>query len=88
MTQSINGVTITNVVHTYTASTDTTTALSADAAQVLSTTPGVVEVFVNGRTTADACTVTQLGAPATSSSIACDIVDTVNVTDIRFVVNG
>lgn len=92
--QSVSGATFTNVVHTYTASTDTTTALSARAAQLLSTTAGVVKVHLNGSATADAagCTVTHVDTDATvgvdASDIACNITDTANLTEIRFVVNG
>lgn len=93
--QSVSGATFTNVVHTYTASTDTTTALSARTAQVLSTATGVVKVYLNNSPTSDVnCTVTQVDttSPADGtpdvSDVACDITDTVNLTDVRFVVNG
>lgn len=93
--QSVSGATFTNVVHTYTPDTDTTTAISAKAEELLSTTAGVVTVSVNGAA-AENCTVTQtdvapLGTDegATDfSDIACDITDVANVTSIRFVVNG
>lgn len=94
VTQSVSGATFTNVVHSYTAATDTTTALSARAAQLLSTTAGVVNVFLNGSGTADAagCTVTQVDTDADlavdASDVACNITDTANLTSIRFVVNG
>ncbi|MQB02540.1 MAG: hypothetical protein GEU78_20450, partial [Actinobacteria bacterium] len=55
--QSVSGATFTNVVHTYTAETDTTTALSAKAEELLSTATGVVTVSVNGAAAED-CTVT------------------------------
>ncbi|HUG85321.1 MAG TPA: hypothetical protein VMM13_12190 [Euzebya sp.] len=93
--QSISGATFTNVVHTYTEATDTTTALDAKAEELLSTAAGVVTVSVNGAA-AEACTVTWtdvnldgIDDGATDfSDIACDITDTANVTSIRFVVNG
>lgn len=93
--QSVSGATFTNVTHTYTAATDTTTALSAKAEELLSTAAGVVTVSVNGAP-AEACTVTltdlvPLGTDegATDySTVNCDIADTANVTSIRFVVNG
>lgn len=93
--QSVSGATFTNVAHTYTAATDTTTALSAKAEQLLSTTAGVVTVSVNSGA-AQACTVTVTDVDEDGvddgasdfSDIACDIADTANVTSIRFVVNG
>lgn len=95
VTQSISGATITNVVHTYTAGTDTTTALSAKAEQLLSTATGVVKVSINGGT-AQNCTVTltdvaPLGTDEGSSdfsTVNCDITDTANVTSVSFIVNG
>lgn len=91
--QSVSGATITNVVHTYTAATDTTTAISARAAQLLSMTAGVVTISINDGA-AQACTVTQVDttSPADgtldASDIACNITDVANVTSVRFVVNG
>ncbi len=46
--QSVSGATITNVVHSYTEATDTTTAVSAKAEQLLSTSAGVVKIGING----------------------------------------
>ncbi|UUZ60970.1 hypothetical protein [Nocardioides sp. B-3] len=93
--QSVSGATITNVSHTYTSATDTTTAISAKAEQLLSTTAGVVKVSINDGTLEN-CTVTltdiaPLGTDegATDfSDIACNIADIANVTSVRFVVNG
>jgi hypothetical protein len=93
--QTVSGATVTNVTHAYAADTDTTTALSAKAEQLLSTTAGVVTVAVNGGS-AQACTVTltdvaPLGVDDGAgdySTIACDITDLTNVTSVRFVVNG
>ena len=93
--QSISGVDFSNVVHTYTAATDTTTAISAKAEQLVSEDAGVVTVTVNGGAP-QACTVTQTDllnddvdtGLTEYSDVACDITDTVNVTAIRFIVNG
>jgi hypothetical protein len=93
--QSVSGATITNVTHTYTAATDTTTAISAKAEELLSTSAGVVKIGINSEALQD-CTVTQTdiapigadGGVADFSTIACDITDTANVTSVRFVVNG
>lgn len=93
--QTVSGATITNVSHTYTASTDTTTAISAKAEQLLSTTAGVVKVSINDGTLQN-CTVTvtdvaPLGTDEGAgdfSTIACDITDVANVTSVRFVING
>jgi hypothetical protein len=95
VTQSVSGANITNVVHSYTPATDTTTAISAKAEELLPTTAGVVQVSVNGGAL-EPCTVTQTDANddgiddgATDySDITCDIADTINVTSVRFVVNG
>ncbi len=94
VTQSVSGATFTNVVHAYTASTDTTTSLSGRTAELLSTATGVVKVFLNESATADAagCTVTAVDTDADTvndaSDVTCNITDTVNLTSIRFVVNG
>ena len=100
VTQSVSGATFTNVAHTYTSSTDTTTALDAKAEQLLSKTAGVVTVHLNNSLTADtgACTVAWTESAtgtvgiddgaADFSSISCDISDTSNLANIRFVVNG
>jgi hypothetical protein len=93
--QTVSGATFTNVTHTYTAATDTTTALSAKAEQLLSTTAGVVKVSINDGALQN-CTVTltdvaPLGTDEGAgdfSDIACDITDVANVSSIRFVVNG
>lgn len=89
--QSVSGATITNVVHSYTAATDTTTSISAKAEQLLSTTAGVVKVSINDGALED-CTVTLTDVEPLGtddySTIACDITDTANVTSVRFVVNG
>jgi hypothetical protein len=93
--QTVSGATITNVTHTYTAATDTTTALSAKAEQLLSTATGVVKVSINDGAL-ETCTVTVTDVDgdgvddgaADFSDIACDITDTANVTSVRFVVNG
>lgn len=95
VTQSVSGATITNVVHNYTAATDTTTAISAKAEELLSTATGVVSIAVNGAAPQD-CTVTHTDvAPLGTddgvsdfSTIECDITDVANVTDVRFIVNG
>ena len=95
VSQTVSGATITNVVHTYTASSDTTTAISAKAEELLSTAAGVVTLSVDGAA-AEACTVTvtdvaPLGTDEGAgdfSSIACDIADTVNLTSLAFVING
>ncbi|TAL23256.1 MAG: hypothetical protein EPN99_04575, partial [Frankiales bacterium] len=55
--QSVSGATFTNVVHAYTPASDTTTALTAKAEELLSTATGVVTVSVNGGAAED-CTVT------------------------------
>lgn len=91
--QSVSGATITNVAYTYTAATDTTTAISAKAEELLAA--GSVKVSVNNGALQD-CTVTVTDAnsdgvddgAADFSDIACDITDTANVTSVRFVVNG
>jgi len=93
--QTVSGATITNVTHTYTAATDTTTDISAKAEQLLSTATGVVKVSINDGALAN-CTVTvtdvaPLGTDEGAgdfSNIACNIADTANVTSVRFVVNG
>jgi hypothetical protein len=93
--QSVSGATITNVVHSYTPATDTTTAISAKAEELLSTTAGAVQVSINGGAL-EPCTVTQtdvntdgIDDGATDfSDIACNIADTAGVTSVRFVVNG
>jgi hypothetical protein len=94
--QTVSGATITNVTHTYTAATDTTTAISAKAEQLLSTTAGVVKVSINDGALQN-CTVTvtdvaPLGTDEGAgdfSDIACDITpDVANVTSVRFVING
>lgn len=95
VSQTVSGATFTNVVHAYTSATDTTTAVSAKAEQLLSTTAGVVTISVNGGA-AQACTVTQtdvtpLGTDEGAgdySSVACDITDATNVTSLAFTVNG
>lgn len=92
--QSVSGATFTNVVHEYTAADDTTTALSGRTAELLSTEAGVVKVFLNASETADVngCTATPVDTNADTiddaSDVVCDIVDTANLTAIRFVVNG
>lgn len=93
--QSVSGATITNVAHAYTADSDTTTAISAKAEQVLSTATGVVKVSINGGASEN-CTVTVTDVDADGvddgatdySDLSCDITDTANVTSVRFVVNG
>lgn len=93
--QSVSGATLTNVVHSYTPETDTTTAISAKAEELLSTADGVVQVSINGAAL-EPCTVTRTDANDNGvddgamdfSDIACDIADTANVTSVRFVVNG
>ena len=95
VSQTVSGATFTNVVHTYTAATDTTTAVSAKAEQLISTATGVVTVSVNGGG-AQACTVTWTDVNEDGiddgvsdfSDVACDITDLANVTSLRFVVNG
>lgn len=95
VSQSVSGATFTDVVHTYTSATDTTTAVSAKAEQLLSTTSGVVTLSVNGGA-AQSCTVSQTDVTPFGtdegagdfSSVACDITDTANVTSLAFVVNG
>lgn len=95
VSQSVSGATFTNVVHSYTSATDTTTALAAKAEQLLSTTAGVVQVSVNGGTP-ESCTVTVTdvaplgvdGGADDFSDIACDIADVANVTSVAFTVNG
>jgi hypothetical protein len=91
--QSVSGATITNVVHSYTADTDTTTAISAKAEQLLSA--NAVKVSINGTALQD-CTVAVtdvntdgIDDGATDfSNITCAITPTANVTSVRFVVNG
>jgi hypothetical protein len=93
--QSISGATITNVVYSYTPATDTTSAISARAEELLSTTAGVVQVSVNGGAL-EACAVEQNDANSDGiddgamdySDVSCDINDAANVTSVRFVVNG
>ncbi|MFC5731613.1 hypothetical protein [Nocardioides vastitatis] len=93
--QTVSGATITNVAHTYTDSTDTTTAISAKAEQLLSTATGVVKVSINSGT-AQNCTVTltdvaPLGTDEGASdysTLNCDITDVANVTNVRFTING
>ena len=95
VSQSVSGATFTNVSHTYTAATDTTTAISAKAEELLSTAEGVVTLSVNGGA-GQPCTVTQtdiapLGTDEGTgdfSSIACDIADQANLTSLSFTVNG
>lgn len=95
VSQSVSGATITNVAHSYTADSDTTTAISAKAEQLLSTAAGVVKVSINGGA-AENCTVavTDVNADGVDdgatdfSDVACDIADTANVTSVRFIVNG
>ena len=95
VSQTVSGATFTNVNHSYTSATDTTTAISAKAEQLLSTDTGVVTLSVNGGSEQD-CTVTwtdlaPLGTDegaADFSSIACDITDAANVTSLAFTVNG
>jgi hypothetical protein len=94
--QLISGATITNVVHTYTAASDTTTAIDAKAEELLE--DGSVTIEVNGGVPngAEACSVARTDVNADGiddgagdfTDITCDIVDTVNVTSIRFIVNG
>jgi hypothetical protein len=93
--QSVSGAHITNVVHAYTPATDTTTAISAKAEELLSTKEGVVQVSINGGGL-QLCTVAQTDADENGvddgsmdySDIACNIADTDNVASVRFVVNG
>jgi hypothetical protein len=93
--QSVSGANITNVVHSYTPATDTTTAISAKAEELLSTTAGAVQVSINGEAL-EPCTVSQTDADTDGtddgatdySDITCDIADTSDVTSVRFVVNG
>jgi hypothetical protein len=93
--QSVSGANITNVVHAYTPETDTTTAISAKAEELLSETPGAVKVSINGGAL-KSCTVSQTDADDNGvddgamdfSNIACENVDTVNVTSVRFSVTG
>jgi hypothetical protein len=93
--QSVSGANFTNVVHSYTPATDTTTAISAKAEELLSTTAGVVKISVNGGAL-EPCTVSQTDANTDGvddgamdySNISCDISDTDDVTSVRFVVNG
>ena len=93
--QSISGATITNVVYSYTPDTDTTTSISAKAEELLPTTAGVVQVSVNGGAL-EPCTVSPTDANTDGtddgttdySDITCDIANTTNVTNVRFVVNG
>lgn len=93
--QTVSGATITNVTHTYTAATDTTTTIAAKAEQLLSTTAGVVKVSINDGAVQN-CTVAVTDVDLDSvddgatdySDITCDITDTANVTSVRFVVNG
>lgn len=95
VSQTVSGASFTNVTHTYTSATDTTTAISAKAEQLLSTDEGVLTLSVNGGAP-QACTVTWTDiAPLGSdegagdfSDIACDITDTANVTSLAFTVNG
>ena len=93
--QSVSGANFTNVVHSYTPATDTTTAVSAKAEELLSTEAGAVQVSINGGVL-QPCTVTQTDANTDGvddgamdfSDVACDIADAANVTSVRFVVNG
>ena len=93
--QTVSGATITNVVHTYTAATDTTISIAAKAEQLLSTNAGVVKVSINDGALQN-CTVAVTDVDldgvddgATDySDLTCDITDTANVTSVRFVVNG
>jgi hypothetical protein len=93
--QSVSGATITNVVHSYTPATDMTTAISAKAEELLSTTAGVVQVSINGGEL-EPCLVSQTDADEDGvddgsmdySDVACDIADQADVTSVRFVVNG
>jgi hypothetical protein len=93
--QSVSGATFTNVVHSYTAATDTTTAISAKAEELLSTSAGVVQVSINDGALQDcSVTVTDVAPLGTDegagdfSDVTCDITDVANVTSVRFVVNG
>ncbi|MCW2848436.1 MAG: hypothetical protein JWR90_2410 [Marmoricola sp.] len=93
--QSVSGANITNVAYSYTPESDTTTAISAKAEELLPTKAGVVRVSINGDPL-ETCTVSQTDADqdgiddgATDfSDITCDIADTPGVTSVRFVVNG
>jgi hypothetical protein len=93
--QTVSGANITNVVHSYAPATDTTTAISAKAEELLPTTPGAVKVSINGGAL-EPCTVTQTDANNDGiddgamdySDVTCDIADTTDVTGVRFVVNG
>ena len=95
VSQAVSGANFTNVTHSYTAATDTTTAISAKAEELLSKSAGVVTLSVNGGQ-AGACTLTWTDADedgaddgeADFSNIACDIADTANLTSLRFTVNG
>ena len=93
--QAVSGANFTNVIHTYDAASDETSAVSAKAEELLSESEGVVTLSVNNGS-AQACTVTQTDVDADGvddgagdfSSVSCDITDVANVTSIRFVVNG
>lgn len=85
--QTVSGATITNVVHSYTEATDTTTSISAKAEQLLSTTAGVVKVSINAGALED-CTVTLTDVTDEGagdfSTIVCNIADTANTKELAW----
>ena len=93
--QSVSGANFTNVAHSYTPATDTTTAISAKAEELLPTTADVVRISINGGAL-ETCTVSQTDANTDGiddgatdySVVTCDIADATDVTSVRFVVNG
>jgi hypothetical protein len=92
--QSVAGVTVTNVDYAYVPATDTTTAVSATIAQLIDTTAGTVQISVNGKANESCAAAVHVDTtePADGtndvSTVSCDIADTVDVTSVRFVVEG
>lgn len=95
VSQSVSGANFTEVTHTYDSDTDTTSAISAKAAELLSTDDGVVTISTNGGAP-QACTVTWTDVNSDGldsgaqdfSSVACDITPLFELTSLQFTVNG
>ena len=94
VSQSVAGVTINDVNYTYTPATDTTTAIDVVAEELLDVRAGAMQVSVNGGgyEDCDAPVLTDVNVNGTDdgamdvSDVHCDVVDTANVTSVRFLV--
>src|SRR3954447_19971390 len=92
--QSVSGVTINDVNYSYTPATDTTTAIDVVAEELLDVRAGAMQVSVNGGgyQDCDAPVLTDVNSNSVDdgaqdfSDVHCDIVDTPNVTSVRFLV--